>query len=168
MRPSMEGLLYPSISSDEAVALELPKAESEIHEAILECGSTKAPGPDGFNMRFFKKCWDIVKDDLVEAIKWFWEHGEISRGCNASFVAIIRLYPRSYQTVFERKGVIIKVDFEKAFDSLNWNFLLEVMRCMVFGSKWIKWISSCLMSASISILINGSPTDEFLLGRGVQ
>ncbi|XP_071715315.1 uncharacterized protein [Rutidosis leptorrhynchoides] len=199
MRPSMEGLLYPSISSDQAVALEHPITESEIHKAILECGSTKAPGPDGFNMRFFKKFWDIVKVVLVEAIKWFWEHGEISRGCNASFVTLVPkksdpVLPNlvsSEQSAFlkghfildgalianetidflkikKRKGVIFKVDFEKAFDILNWNFLLEVMRSMGFGSKWIKWISSCLMSASISILINGSPTDEFLLGRGVR
>ncbi|XP_071719284.1 uncharacterized protein [Rutidosis leptorrhynchoides] len=42
------------------------------------------------------------------------------------------------------------------------------MKCMGFGDKWRKWILSCLTSASISILINGSPTREFSLGRGVR
>ncbi|XP_071713621.1 uncharacterized protein [Rutidosis leptorrhynchoides] len=65
-------------------------------------------------------------------------------------------------------GLIFKVDFEKAFDSLNWDYLLEVMKCMGFDSKWCKWISSCLKSATISILINGSPTSEFNLKRGVR
>ncbi|XP_071708359.1 uncharacterized mitochondrial protein AtMg01250-like [Rutidosis leptorrhynchoides] len=37
-----------------------------------------------------------------------------------------------------------------------------------FGSKWRHWILSCLKSASISILVNGSPTSEFKLGRGVR
>ncbi|XP_071694722.1 uncharacterized protein [Rutidosis leptorrhynchoides] len=39
---------------------------------------------------------------------------------------------------------------------------------MGFGSKWIKCISSSLMSASISILVNGSPTNELYLSRGVR
>ncbi|GJX36489.1 cysteine-rich receptor-like protein kinase [Tanacetum coccineum] len=59
-----------------------------------------------------------------------------------------------------------KVDFEKAFDSVNWNFLLDIIRQMGFSLKWITWISSCLSSASISILINGSPSKEFKLEIG--
>ncbi|XP_071694534.1 uncharacterized mitochondrial protein AtMg01250-like [Rutidosis leptorrhynchoides] len=39
---------------------------------------------------------------------------------------------------------------------------------MGFGVKWIKWIHSCLKLASISILVNGSPTREFSLGRGIR
>ncbi|XP_071739630.1 uncharacterized protein [Rutidosis leptorrhynchoides] len=42
------------------------------------------------------------------------------------------------------------------------------MRCMGFGCKWRKWILSCLSSASIPILVNGSPTKEFSLSRGVR
>ncbi|XP_071694839.1 uncharacterized protein [Rutidosis leptorrhynchoides] len=61
-----------------------------------------------------------------------------------------------------------QVDFEKAFDSLNWDFLIEVMGIMGFGSKWRKWILTCFKSASISILVNDSPTNEFNLERGVR
>ncbi|XP_071708174.1 uncharacterized protein [Rutidosis leptorrhynchoides] len=39
---------------------------------------------------------------------------------------------------------------------------------MGFGEKWRNWIFSCLKSATISVLINGSPTKEFKLGRGVR
>ncbi|XP_071688162.1 uncharacterized mitochondrial protein AtMg01250-like [Rutidosis leptorrhynchoides] len=42
------------------------------------------------------------------------------------------------------------------------------MEMMGFGPKWRKWISSCLESATISILVNGSPTNEFKLQRGVR
>ncbi|XP_071695737.1 uncharacterized mitochondrial protein AtMg01250-like [Rutidosis leptorrhynchoides] len=66
------------------------------------------------------------------------------------------------------KSLLFKVDFEKAFDSLNWEFLDEMMFLMGFGIKWRKWIASCLGSASISVLVNGSPTKEFNLGRGVR
>nr|GEV31370.1 putative ribonuclease H protein At1g65750 family [Tanacetum cinerariifolium] len=68
----------------------------------------------------------------------------------------------------KRKGIIFKVDFEKAYDCLNWRFLLDIMKRMGFGVKWCKWIESSLSSSSMSILVNGSPTEEFNLERGVR
>ena len=37
----------------------------------------------------------------------------------------------------EERGLICKLDIEKAYDSLNWQFLMKVMRKMGFGSKWL-------------------------------
>ncbi|GKC64300.1 RNA-directed DNA polymerase, eukaryota, reverse transcriptase zinc-binding domain protein, partial [Tanacetum coccineum] len=59
-----------------------------------------------------------------------------------------------------------KVDFEKAFDSLRWDFLDLILDKLGFGSKWRAWISGCLHNARSSLLINGSPTKEFELFRG--
>ena len=42
------------------------------------------------------------------------------------------------------------------------------MNQMGFGSRWLKWIKSSLESASISILVNGSPTEELRMSRGVR
>ncbi|GKF01267.1 hypothetical protein Tco_0028190 [Tanacetum coccineum] len=53
------------------------------------CGSDKAPGPDGFNFKYIKWFWDIIKVDILRAIRWLWDNGEFSRGCNASFVTLI-------------------------------------------------------------------------------
>nr|GEW96656.1 reverse transcriptase domain, reverse transcriptase zinc-binding domain protein [Tanacetum cinerariifolium] len=39
---------------------------------------------------------------------------------------------------------------------------------MGFGNKWITWVDTCLRSASMSILVNGSPSEEFGLERGVR
>ncbi|XP_024982131.1 uncharacterized protein LOC112518597 [Cynara cardunculus var. scolymus] len=39
---------------------------------------------------------------------------------------------------------------------------------MGFGEKWIKWICTCLKSASTSVLINGSPSNEFYMERGLR
>nr|GEX50686.1 RNA-directed DNA polymerase, eukaryota [Tanacetum cinerariifolium] len=61
-----------------------------------------------------------------------------------------------------------KVDFAKAFDSVRWEFLLDTMKQMGFSAKWISWISGCLQSASISVLVNGSPTSEFHMERGLR
>ncbi|GJV81757.1 cysteine-rich receptor-like protein kinase [Tanacetum coccineum] len=68
----------------------------------------------------------------------------------------------------KRKGLIFKVDFEKAYDSIEWGFLFKIMGKMGFDAKWCKWVDSCLKSASISILVNGLPTKEFLMERGVR
>ncbi|KAJ9536499.1 hypothetical protein OSB04_un000336 [Centaurea solstitialis] len=67
-----------------------------------------------------------------------------------------------------RKGAILKVDFEKAYGSVGWSFLLEALEKMRLGEKWRKWISVCLCSSSISVLANGSLTEEFSLGRGLR
>ena len=56
--------------------------------------------------------------------------------------------------------MIFKVDFEKAYDSVSWGFLNYMMMRMGFCERWRKWIYGCLSSATISILINGSPTSE--------
>ncbi|GJV63669.1 putative RNA-directed DNA polymerase [Tanacetum coccineum] len=64
--------------------------------------------------------------------------------------------------------LLFKVDFKKAFDRMNWEFLFDIMSQMNFGSKWRKRISSCLSSASVSVLINGSPSKEFKMERGLR
>ncbi|GJZ84097.1 RNA-directed DNA polymerase, eukaryota, reverse transcriptase zinc-binding domain protein [Tanacetum coccineum] len=68
----------------------------------------------------------------------------------------------------KEKSLIFKVFFEKAYDSINWRFLLNIMERMVFGNKWCKRIEACLKLSSTSILVNGSPTEEFEVERGVR
>lgn len=60
------------------------------------------------------------------------------------------------------------MDIEKAYDKVEWNFLMDTMVQMGFGRKWLMWIRACLESASVSILINGSPTKEIKMSRGVR
>lgn len=63
---------------------------------------------------------------------------------------------------------LFKVDFGKAYDSMSWKFLDYVMRHMGFGETWRKWIRECLSTARILVLVNGSPTKEFDVGRGLR
>ncbi|KAE8668489.1 Threonylcarbamoyladenosine tRNA methylthiotransferase [Hibiscus syriacus] len=59
------------------------------------------------------------------------------------------------------KGCVFKMDFRKAYDTVGWDILFKVMVKMGFGIKWCSWIRKCVTSASVSILVNGVPTEEF-------
>ncbi|GJY04543.1 RNA-directed DNA polymerase, eukaryota, reverse transcriptase zinc-binding domain protein [Tanacetum coccineum] len=64
--------------------------------------------------------------------------------------------------------LLFKVDFEKAFDSVSWSFLDHLLDKMGFGFQWRRLIKACLTSVRTSILVNGSPTFEFSLKRGLR
>lgn len=70
--------------------------------------------------------------------------------------------------VYKTKGVILKLDFEKAFDTVNWDFLFDTLHHMNFGDKWIMWIKAILRSTKIAVFVNGSPTSEFAPSGGLR
>ena len=65
-------------------------------------------------------------------------------------------------------GLMVKLDFEKAYDSLDHSFLDDMMKEMGFEWKWRQWMRSCISSPGISVLVNGSPTREFGMERGLR
>ncbi|KAL4578043.1 hypothetical protein LXL04_014158 [Taraxacum kok-saghyz] len=68
----------------------------------------------------------------------------------------------------KNKLLLFKVDFDKAFDSVNWKYLDQIQEQMGYGDKWRMWIRGCLGSARASVLVNGSPTREFKMEKGVR
>ena len=67
-----------------------------------------------------------------------------------------------------KRGMVFKVDFKKAYNNIEWDFLVDTMKEMGFGSKWCNWIQTYLNSSSVSVLVNGSLTKEFKMKRGVR
>ena len=63
--------------------------------------------------------------------------------------------------------VLLKLDFQKAYDSMRWDFLNMILEMMGFGARWRKWMECCVTIASMSILLNGSPSKPFKLERGL-
>jgi len=68
----------------------------------------------------------------------------------------------------KRSGVIVKIDFEKAYDSVNWEFLYYMIGRLGLCGKWIQWIKVYLEYATISVLVNDNPTKEFKPSRGLR
>ena len=65
----------------------------------------------------------------------------------------------------KKAGTLLKLDFEKAYDTISWESLDSVLTEMGFG---VKWIESCITTSTISILFNGNPCKPFKMGRGLR
>ena len=66
----------------------------------------------------------------------------------------------------KKECVIFKIDFEKAFDKVEYSAILEMMKCLGFGDIWIKWITCIMYSAFASVLLNGVPGKKNTLQKG--
>ncbi len=64
--------------------------------------------------------------------------------------------------------VLLLLDFEKAFDRIEWSFLFEALAKLGFCPQWIKWVSSLYESASSAIKLNGVEGSTFPLARSVK
>ncbi|XP_073051227.1 uncharacterized protein [Primulina eburnea] len=100
----LEGLDCMPINPEEASKLEEPFSEEEIRGAVFQCDGKKAPGPDGFTLAFFQKCWDTIRDDLLLVFDDFFRDGigfgarwrKWIKGCvsNVSYSILINGRPR--------------------------------------------------------------------------
>ncbi|RVW93876.1 Transposon TX1 uncharacterized 149 kDa protein [Vitis vinifera] len=66
------------------------------------------------------------------------------------------------------EGVVFKIDFEKAYDHVDWGFLDHVLQRKGFSQKWRSWIRGCLSSSSFAILVNGNEKGWVKASRGLR
>ena len=67
-----------------------------------------------------------------------------------------------------KEGLVFKIDFEKAYDYVEWNFLDYTLEKKGFGPIWRRWIRGCLSSVNFSVFINGRPRGKFKGSRGLR
>ena len=85
----LDNVRFSAISDSDNVLLTGEFSEDEIKAAVWSCDNSKSPGPDGFNFGFLKFCWEVIKKDVMEAVKDFALNGHWPRGSNASFLCLI-------------------------------------------------------------------------------
>ncbi|KAM7480816.1 hypothetical protein LguiB_005399 [Lonicera macranthoides] len=67
-----------------------------------------------------------------------------------------------------KEGVVFKIDFEKAYDHVEWDFIDHVLQNKGFGARWRKWIKGCLSSSNFLVMVNGRPRGIFNASRGIR
>jgi hypothetical protein len=68
----------------------------------------------------------------------------------------------------KKEMIILKLDFEKAFDKIELEVIIQIIQHKGFLDRWIHWIKGILTSGTSSMLLNGTPRKVFHYRRGVR
>lgn len=82
-------MFEPKITDEMNGMLTKPFTDEEISDALFQIGPLKAPGPDGFPARFFQRNWGVLKRDVIEGVREFFETGEWKEGMNDTVIVMI-------------------------------------------------------------------------------
>jgi hypothetical protein len=97
-----------------------------------------------------KNQYDFIKKRTIQdCVAWAYEY--------------IHLYQNSKKDI-----VIIKLDFEKAFDKFEHQAMITFMKAKGFSDKWLKWMQDIFYSGTSTVLLNGSPRKTFHCKREVR
>ncbi|GKD20495.1 RNA-directed DNA polymerase, eukaryota, reverse transcriptase zinc-binding domain protein, partial [Tanacetum coccineum] len=118
---------FSTLSQEDNMELEKPVTLEEIRAAVWDCGSQKSPGPDGFSFLFLKSYWELLKEDVGNAVRCVFDSFVMPRGVNSSFITLI---PKISNPIHIK-------DFRP------------------FANR-------------SSVLVNGSPSNEFSIKRGLR
>ncbi|GJQ98506.1 putative RNA-directed DNA polymerase, eukaryota, reverse transcriptase zinc-binding domain protein [Tanacetum coccineum] len=133
----------------------------EIKATVWDCGSQKAPRPDGYSFMFIKNFWNRLKHDIQSFFGLFFSLLIVAKILANRLSKVIDsiISPEQYALITGRQildgPLILKVP----------SYVLDRLG---FGIKWRNRIKAGLTSARSSILINESPTSEFSLKRGLR
>ncbi|XP_020253878.1 uncharacterized protein LOC109830936 [Asparagus officinalis] len=129
--------------------------------------NNKAPGPDGFNVAFFKSSWSVVGDEVTQAVDEFFKTGKllgleqlwaIVNDAHSAFVKGTQitnniLFAHELINNYNRKSVsprvMLSIDIKKAFDTISWSFLKDMLKGLGFPNKMVDWMMTCIFSARL-------------------
>ena len=74
----------------------------------------------------------------------------------------------NYLNLKNQPGLLLSIDFEKAFDSLSWKFMFKVLKAYGFGTCISRWIEMLYKNIKSTVLVNGKSTQWFKIERGCR
>lgn len=73
-----------------------------------------------------------------------------------------------YTNIHQKPGILLLIDFEKAFDSINWKYLLKALKSFNFGDTFCRWIRILYTDIQSCVLNNGHSSEFFYTGKGIR
>ncbi|KAA0055988.1 reverse transcriptase [Cucumis melo var. makuwa] len=73
-----------------------------------------------------------------------------------------------YWKLKKTKGFVLKLDIEKSFDTINWEFIDFMLMKKNYPEKWRNWIKASVMSVQYSVFINDKPCGRIKPNRGIR
>ncbi|GJS40876.1 RNA-directed DNA polymerase, eukaryota, reverse transcriptase zinc-binding domain protein [Tanacetum coccineum] len=226
---SVEVVFDKVLSQEEAEGMIGNVTNDEIKEAFFKIDSSKACGPDGYTLGFFKKAWNIVGNEVCLAIKDFFLNGKLLGEIDATIIALVLkvdvpnkvsefrptaccnvIYKsiskilrnrikvglqkvvninqsdfipgrhiqdniliaqellKGYQRKKGAKRSALKIDIQKAYDTVSWAFLENIMLKFGFHPVMVNWIMTCVKTSKFSICVNGETHGYFEGGKGLR
>ncbi|XP_045831494.1 uncharacterized protein LOC123922866 [Trifolium pratense] len=171
-RPLLDGVSFNSLSETDNYTLLAPFSVEEVRDILSSCDRNKCPGPDGFNFNFLKTCWDVLQADVMEFLIEFHSNAILPKAITASFLALIPKKDHPQVLAARLKKVMGKLisECQTAFPP-NRQILdgVLVVNERIDLAKRRK--DKCLLlklNVRARLLVNGSPTEDFLVGKGLR
>ena len=67
-----------------------------------------------------------------------------------------------------KEKIVFKIDFEKAYDHVDWDFLDHVLERKGFSPRWRTWMRGCLSSVTFTVLVNGNAKRWIKATKGLR
>ena len=67
----------------------MPFIEEEIYAALMDMNGDKAPGPDDFTVAFWQSSWELVKEEIMDLFREFYDQRSFSKSLNSTFLVLI-------------------------------------------------------------------------------
>ncbi|GJS10955.1 hypothetical protein Tco_0367751 [Tanacetum coccineum] len=180
-------LFYNRLDVEDAAAMVRPVTSQEVKEAMFLMGNDKAPGPDGYTAAFLRNLgilflrmllWPfkssllmIIANRIKECLK-----GLISPNQSAFVpgrrisdnILLTQELMHNYHLDRGTPRCAFKVDIQKAYDTVDWEFLRMVLISFGFHNQMITWIMECVSTTSYSVCVNGDLHGYFKGKRGLR
>ncbi|GJU59705.1 RNA-directed DNA polymerase, eukaryota, reverse transcriptase zinc-binding domain protein [Tanacetum coccineum] len=170
-------LISHKLSTKDAANMVRDISNEDIKSAMFSINSNKAPGQMAsphISLRKLRALWCISKI-LTDRMKT--GLGKIVDLNQSAFVPNRHIQDnillsqellKGYDRKDGPKRIAIKIDLQKAYDTVNWQFLEAMIVGFTFHNKMVNWIIKCVTTASFSICVNGERFGYFKGGRGLR
>ncbi|EHK62697.1 hypothetical protein M3S_J81, partial [Sorghum bicolor] len=89
-----------------------------------------------------------------------------TRAIHDNFMYVRNLARRLHRS--NTPALLFKLDITKAFDSVRWDYLLDLLQRRGFPTRWRNWLAAIWSSSTSKVLLNGTPGEAIQHGRGLR